>query len=173
MFFAEPQPFPVVRPRQPRVDESCRVGSLRRSRPAASSENARATMRANRRVSARETAFRLALWHAGARGYRLRAHLPGRPDLVFPSIRLAIFVNGCFWHLCEECRLPMPSANADFWTDKLLETRRRDLRVLSRLRDMGWVAITVWEHEIRPSVGGRAAELAGQIRELRAGLGRG
>jgi DNA mismatch endonuclease (patch repair protein) len=63
----------------------------------------------------------------------------------------------------------MPAANAEFWATKLAETRRRDGRAVGELKEMGWEAITIWEHEIRPSVTGRALELADQIRRLRAG----
>jgi DNA mismatch endonuclease Vsr len=125
-------------------------------------------MQANHRVSRREVAFRRALWHAGARGYRLEWKLPGRPDLVFPRLRLAVFVNGCFWHSCDTCQLPQPRANAEFWLAKLSANRMRDERVSAALIEAGWRPVTVWEHEIRPDPSPRARSLALEIAELRA-----
>ncbi len=127
------------------------------------SENARRTMRANRAVSRRELAFRKALWAAGARGYRVKVALPGRPDIVFPVHRLAIFVNGCFWHLCPVCNPRRPRGNADFWRNKLEANRARDARVQSQLDALGWEVQVVWEHEIRPDPRPRARQLADQL----------
>jgi len=124
-------------------------------------------MRANRRVSGRETAFRRALWHQGVRGYRLHESLPGRPDIAFPGLRLAVFVNGCFWHLCPTCRPPQPRANADFWQAKLTANVERDSRVLEALTSRGWEVLVVWEHEIRPDPIPRAVEVAAHIAERR------
>ena len=140
------------------------------SRPAPSSENARRTMEANRSTSRREIAFRKALWAAGGRGYRLRSNLPGRPDLVYPALRIAVFVHGCFWHRCPTCDLPMPRANADFWLDKLESNRLRDRRSEQLLSDSGWRVVIVWEHEIRPSVSPRAASLASDVAKMRRTL---
>ena len=120
-------------------------------------------MQANRAISNREVAFRKALWAAGARGYRVQTSLPGRPDIVFPALRLAIFVNGCFWHLCPRCKLPQPRANEDFWKNKLEANRRRDARVRGELEALGWEVRVVWEHEIRPDPRPRAIELAQQL----------
>ena len=135
--------------------------------PAASSIGARNTMRANRPVSRRETAFRLALWHEGVRGYRLHPRLPGRPDIVFPRLRLAIFVHGCFWHRCPMCRPPQPRANAPFWNEKLTSNEQRDASAVGALTRQGWEVLVVWEHEIRPDPTPRAVELAGYIAERR------
>jgi DNA mismatch endonuclease, patch repair protein len=129
-------------------------------------------MRANRRISRREVAFRRALWRAGARGYRVQSQLPGRPDLVFPRLQLAIFIHGCFWHRCEACSLPVPVANAEFWATKFEQNRRRDLVARDQLTGMGWEVSTIWEHEIRPDPTARAASLAAEIgrrRQERAG----
>ncbi|MEW6225709.1 MAG: very short patch repair endonuclease [Chloroflexota bacterium] len=127
------------------------------------SENARRTMQANRAVSRREVAFRKALWAAGARGYRVKTSLPGRPDIVFPALRLAVFVNGCFWHLCPVCSPPRPRGNAGFWKQKLEANRDRDARVHAQLEALGWEVEVVWEHEIRPDPRSRALELAQRL----------
>lgn len=84
-----------------------------------------------------------------SRGYRFRKHvksLPGRPDLVFPKAKLAVFIDGDFWHgyrlPCWECRL------SDFWRNKLRENRKRDRRNFRRLRVLGWRVIRIWQHQI-------------------------
>ena len=116
-------------------------------RPLPSSENARRTMQANRRVSGRELEMRAAVWRTGARGYRVHSKLPGRPDLAFPGVRLAVFVHGCFWHRCPSCSLPTPKANREFWEAKFAENLARDDRVVAELRVLGWDWIVIWEHE--------------------------
>ena len=136
---------------------------VNRSRPAPSSENARQTMRANRAVSRREVAFRKAAWEMGARGYRVHPRIPGRPDMYFPGLRLAIFIHGCFWHRCPACGLPEPKANAEFWRRKFEENLERDRRAGAELEQLGIEKMTIWEHEVRPSASLRARALAADI----------
>jgi DNA mismatch endonuclease, patch repair protein len=76
------------------------------------------------------------------------SHVRGRPDFYFPDQRLAVFVDGCFWHACPRCRRRTPATRADFWFAKIDENRRRDNRVRRRLRQEGFHVIRVWEHEI-------------------------
>ena len=120
-------------------------------------------MRANRRVSQRELAFRSAIWREGLRGYRVGPNLPGRPDMAFTRRRIAIFINGCFWHRCPTCRPPEPKANREFWQAKLDRNVFRDRRDQRALRERGWAVVVVWEHEIRPDPVPKAHQLAGQI----------
>ena len=86
-------------------------------------------------------------------GYRYRLHrkdLPGRPDLVFPSRRKVVFVNGCFWHLHEGCaNVRIPATNREYWLPKLERNRARDVSNLAALSGLGWIAHTVWECELR------------------------
>ncbi len=86
-------------------------------------------------------------------GYRYRLHrsdLPGRPDLVFPSRRKVVFVNGCFWHYHRDCeRVRIPATNQDYWVAKLVRNRDRDERNLALLEEVGWSAITTWECQLR------------------------
>lgn len=82
------------------------------------------------------------------RGLRFRLHrrdLPGTPDIVLPSAQIAVFVDGCFWHGCEEHCIP-PKNNAEWWAAKLRATRDRDARKDSELRSLGWVPVHLWEH---------------------------
>lgn len=86
-------------------------------------------------------------------GYRYRLHvgsLPGRPDLVFPGARKAVFVNGCFWHRHEGCpHSRTPKTRIDFWTNKFEENVARDQRNLEALRQQGWDVLVVWECEVK------------------------
>ena len=118
--------------------------------PPASSAAARATMVANRR---RDTGPELALRRAlHARGLRYRVDHPlpfdrrRRADVVFPRARVAVFVDGCFWHGCPE-HGTMPKANRAFWRDKIARNRARDADTDRRLADLGWTVLRFWEHE--------------------------
>jgi DNA mismatch endonuclease, patch repair protein len=96
-----------------------------------------------------EVALRRALRRAGFR-YRLScaSFLPGRPDLILPEHRLAVFVDGCFWHGCP-FHGSIPKSNRSFWLAKIRANRRRDIRVSRALRRLGWKVIRIWEHQIR------------------------
>ena len=72
----------------------------------------------------------------------------GRPDIIFPRQKLAIFVDGCFWHGCP-IHGTNPVTNADFWENKIKGNIERDLRVTSQLKESGWIVIRIWGHEIK------------------------
>ena len=86
-------------------------------------------------------------------GYRYRLHradLPGRPDLVFPSRRKVVFVNGCFWHRHAGCpKVRIPATNRAYWVAKLERNHARDARNIARLDEQGWAVATVWECELQ------------------------
>ncbi|MCB9794089.1 MAG: very short patch repair endonuclease [Alphaproteobacteria bacterium] len=95
-----------------------------------------------------ETRLRKALWQAGVRGYRKHARTPaGRPDLVFPGPRLAVFLDGCFWHGCPD-HYSRPRSREDFWAEKLRANIERDRRQTAQLEAEGWRVLRVWEHEV-------------------------
>lgn len=96
--------------------------------------------------TAPEMTLRKALWRSGLR-YRLRPNLPGTPDLAFVASRIAVFVDGCFWHGCPE-HYTRPVRNADFWKLKLDRNVRRDRKADRGLSELEWTAIRIWEHEI-------------------------
>lgn len=84
---------------------------------------------------------------AGIKGWRRNSNLPGRPDFVFPKARLAVFVDGCFWHGCPvHCR--KPSSNRRYWTAKLARNQRRDREVSNLLRRRNWIVLRIWEHSL-------------------------
>lgn len=93
-----------------------------------------------------ELSLRKALWARGLR-YRLRYSLPGRPDLVFVGARVAVFVDGCFWHGCPD-HATQPATNSPFWADKLRANVERDQRVNATLRTLGWEVIRLWQHDV-------------------------
>lgn len=80
-------------------------------------------------------------------GWRRRQKLPGKPDFLFRAQRVAVFVDGCFWHGCSRhCR--MPKSNVAFWRRKIGTNRKRDLIVNRCLRKNGWRVIRFWEHSL-------------------------
>jgi DNA mismatch endonuclease, patch repair protein len=95
-----------------------------------------------------EVDLRRRLWK---KGLRYRTHfqrLAGRPDVVFIGAKVAVFVDGCFWHGCPEHRV-WPSSRVSFWRKKLEGNQARDAAVTNQLRLAGWVVLRLWEHEIQ------------------------
>jgi DNA mismatch endonuclease (patch repair protein) len=80
-------------------------------------------------------------------GWRRNAEVFGRPDFVFPKARLAVFVDGCFWHGCPT-HGSIPSSNTDFWIAKLERNKQRDRLVVRELKKQGWTTIRIWQHEL-------------------------
>lgn len=93
-----------------------------------------------------EMILRKTLWKMGLR-YRKHAKLPGKPDIVFPSKRLAVFVDGCFWHRCPKCYVE-PKTNIGFWREKVNRNNERDRKNEQELKQAGWKVIRFWEHEV-------------------------
>ncbi len=94
-----------------------------------------------------EILLRKALWNAGLR-YRLNYKLPGKPDLVFVSPRVAVFVDGCFWHGCP-AHGTTPLTNRVFWKNKLKRNTERDREVNEKLESLGWTVLRFWTHELK------------------------
>ncbi len=85
-------------------------------------------------------------------GYRYRLHakkLPGRPDIVFPGKKKAIFVNGCFWHLHGCAKGKIPKSRQEYWEPKLRTNRDRDDLNIRKLEALGWSVLVVWQCELR------------------------
>lgn len=103
-------------------------------------------------VRVRDTGPELALRSAlHGLGYRFRVdhRIPGsryRPDIVFTRAKVAVFVHGCFWHGCAD-HGPVPTSNRQWWLTKFEQNRERDERARAVLNDLGWVVVTVWEHD--------------------------
>lgn len=97
-----------------------------------------------------EIKLRKALFKEGFR-YRVRHKLPGKPDIIFPGRKIAIFVDGCFWHGCPYC-YKEPSDNKEFWKNKLVVNKKRDCEVNEILEAKGWIVLRFWEHEIKKDI---------------------
>lgn len=91
-----------------------------------------------------------------AQGFRYRKNdkrLPGSPDVVLPKYKTVIFVNGCFWHGHAGCKyFVWPQNNADFWKEKIQSNTTRDEKNYSKLDEMGWNIIVIWECELKPKM---------------------
>ncbi len=108
-----------------------------------------------------------------AKGLRFRCHvrtLPGRPDIVFPRERVAVFVDGDFWH---GWRLPVwESKLSSFWRDKLYANRARDQRNFRRLRALGWRVIRLWQHDVLQDLTGCGRRVAESLKKNHASFPR-
>ena len=82
------------------------------------------------------------------RGWRRRVPVFGSPDFTFPQARLAVFVDGCFWHSCP-VHGSIPATNRVFWADKLKRNKQRDRLVRRNLEQSGWFVLRIWQHELR------------------------
>ena len=111
----------------------------------------RKSMQGNKRANTRpELLVRQRLREAGLTGYRLQwKKAPGCPDIAFPGRKIAIFVNGCFWHRCPHCHPSVPKRNTAFWEEKFRRNVARDQQAVADLESLGWTAITIWECELK------------------------
>lgn len=119
--------------------------------PHPSSPAVSAAMRGNRRKDTKPEVEIRSLLHAA--GHRFRkdycireGETSVRPDIVFTRRRIAVFVDGCFWHGCPE-HGNQPKVNSTYWDEKLRRNKERDERVTAALRQAGWAVIRIWEHE--------------------------
>jgi DNA mismatch endonuclease (patch repair protein) len=115
------------------------------------SENISKVMSANKAKNTRpELLLRRLFWKNGLRGYRIHPKdIPGRPDICFTTKKVAIFVNGCFWHRCPHCNYALPKHNSHFWQTKFKNNMDRDEKKISQLKDAHWKVITIWECELK------------------------
>lgn len=98
-----------------------------------------------------EIKLRKYLYNKGLR-YRIHYVLRGKPDIVFPKQKIAIFVNGCFWHYHGCKNSTVPKSNTVFWKNKLTQNKERDRKNLQILKFEGWQTLTVWECEIEENM---------------------
>jgi DNA mismatch endonuclease (patch repair protein) len=129
--------------------------------PVPKNETVSRVMSANRaKNTSPELKLRKALWQHGIRGYRLHPKtIPGRPDIAFTSKKLAIFVNGCYWHRCPKCNYALPKTNTDFWLQKFTRNTERDQRKKRELQRLGWKVVFVWECDLKHSIPSAVARI--------------
>lgn len=133
----------------------------------ASSQATRASMRSNKnRDTKPELALRRAVHALGLR-YRVSvrpiAKLRRTADLVFPRVRVAVFLDGCFWHGCPEHH-SVAKTNADYWAEKVRRNRERDRETDQLLSEAAWSVIRIWEHEDPVEAAQRVAEVVNRAR---------
>lgn len=111
----------------------------------------RKSMQSNKnRDTKPEILLRQAIWDSGIKGYRKNyKKIVGKPDIYFTKKKIAIFLNGCFWHQCLHCKPPRPKTNSKFWNDKLDKNIKRDQKNYSLLKIQGIKVIIVWECELK------------------------
>jgi len=81
-------------------------------------------------------------------GWRKHLDLPGKPDFAFPKLKVAIFVDGCFWHFCPRCTKKNPKQNVKYWIEKKRRNKSRDRKVSHQLHAKGWIVLRFWEHAL-------------------------
>jgi len=123
------------------------------------------------RIKSRDTvpeiALRKALHRLGLRFRLDNRALPGKPDIILPRYKVAIFVHGCFWHRHQGCKVATtPKSNTGFWTKKFERNVARDARVIAELKALGWCVLIAWECELDSGrkASATAMELASAIR---------
>jgi len=116
-----------------------------------------------RRVRAMLAGRRISGWKVHPAG------IVGNPDFTFVGRKIALFIDGCFWHGCPVCQRPLPVANADYWKRKIARNVERDSRNRKRLETEGWLVLSIWEHELkrgkRPAILRKLARKATEWRE--------
>ena len=119
--------------------------------PPPSSKAVSNSMRGNRRKdTGPEIELRRLLRARGLGGYRVAwPKAPGRADIACPGWKIAIVVNGCFWHRCPHCTTSSPKKNTDFWRHKFARNQERDARKTRELEEDGWRVLTVWECQLK------------------------
>jgi DNA mismatch endonuclease (patch repair protein) len=95
-----------------------------------------------------EIKLRKMLFASGIRGYRIHYNLPGKPDIVFVKKKIAVFIDGCFWHKCP-VDFQEPETRNEFWMKKIQSNIDRDKKVNEQLKNDEWTVIRIWEHEIK------------------------
>lgn len=95
-----------------------------------------------------ELIIRKMLFASGIRGYRIHYNLLGKPDIVFIKKKIAIFIDGCFWHKCP-IDFKEPETRTDLWMKKINDNVRRDKVNIQKLTSDGWTVLRFWEHEVR------------------------
>lgn len=148
-----------MKPRLPKLPAS----------PAASTSSTRASMKGNRsKGTLPEMKLAEVLDAGGMTGYQVNnPGIPGTPDFAFLLEKVAVFVNGCYWHRCPYCRPHFPKSNQEYWSAKFQRNRQRDAQNRSELRAMGWKPLVVWECILRKNPKAVGARIQRKLRLAR------
>ncbi len=167
---AEVAAFAEERAKRPAPRE-IEYASVRIVAPKASSYAVHKSMQGNKRKDTKpELLVRQRLREAGLGGYRLQWKVPGRPDVAWPGKKVALFINGCYWHRCPHCNLSLPKKNTEYWVAKFKRNQERDAKNLAALHEAGWKTHVVWECELKK--GREEALFARLLPALAAELGK-
>ncbi len=113
-----------------------------------------------------EIILRKGLWFNGLKGYRLHwTKVPGKPDICYPTKKLAIFVHGCYWHRCPHCQPHSPKSHSEYWENKFLKNVERDFRHQIELKNLGWQYIVIWECEMKKDIDTQIQTVKKALRE--------
>lgn len=93
----------------------------------------------------------------------MKSGLPGKPDIVFVKARVAVFIDGCFWHGCTVHK-SLPQKNREFWEKKIRANTDRDLRITRELTSTGWIVKRYWEHEVKKDLDSVVQEIYTLVR---------
>lgn len=108
-----------------------------------------------------ELALRKELFKQGIRGYRIHySKLPGKPDIAFTKKKIAIFINGCFWHKCPICFKKYPKHNKSYWKNKINSNCKRDMTNYLNLKDLGWTVVVLWDCGLKENLEGYVKEIS-------------
>ena len=116
--------------------------------------------------TSQEIKLRKCLWGLGFR-YRIKNNLAGRPDIVFSSKKVVVFIDGCFWHMCPKC-FKAPKSNKRYWLPKLRKNAERDRKNEALLRRGGWTIIRVWEHDLKKNFNKVLKTISAKLRKAKA-----
>ncbi len=94
-----------------------------------------------------ETIFRKYIWSKNLKGYRIRSKILGKPDIYFPKKRIAVFIDGCFWHKCP-ADFVKPKSENNYWDKKIKKNILRDKKINKELEETGEKVLRFWEHEV-------------------------
>lgn len=101
--------------------------------------------------TAPEIRFRRYIWNHGLKHYRIKNKLVGRPDIYFPRQKIAVFIDGCFWHGCPKCFVA-PKSHKRYWSQKISRNIKRDKINNIKLKKEGITVVRFWEHEIKENI---------------------
>lgn len=133
-------------------------------------ESRSANMRSIRSAGNRTTELRLRslLVRSGIQGWKVTPRgVFGKPDFVFPKDRIAIFIDGCFWHACPKCG-HTPKTNSKYWNAKIERNKQRDKRISAQLRRSGFTVLRIWECDLRKNPNGCLRRVLAPVLSSRA-----
>lgn len=110
-----------------------------------------------------EVKFRSALWRSGLRFYKNAKNLPGKPDIVFPKLKIVVFLDSCYWHGCP-LHLRMPKSNLDYWLPKIERNKKRDNEINVYYTENGWRIFRIWEHELKTDFDSQVLKISETVR---------